>query len=487
VIVRAVRAVVVPPVAGGWRLSPRTADALLYVAAAAFGVLGGLSLMKDAPQWKLIQLALLLPVLVLPLTIRPEKVFVGWLFAAPFVQGASAGPHQGHVFYKFLFLVPPLIVLARMGLGAVDLRSFWLVDALPLLYLLYIAIRLYFFPSDFTGTESSPRAVYTAVGIAIIGYYFAAFGETSSSFAVGVARALIWGGVFIALLGLVDAATGWNLWNTTIGGSDLGQVRRISSTLNGPVPLGTYLSAGIAFGVAALTWKGPQSLRRPALFLIPISIPVLYFTYTRGPIVGIAAVSVAMTVVANRARWRSVFVLLTVCALVLAAWSHLSSTKIYKDRLGVTETLTTREAIQRESVELLREKPLFGWGYNTFDQAKLTLAKRETQIDYITSHDTYLTVLVELGVVGLGLMLVPWIVIAFRTLAAGARHLAEPWIVAGCLGTTVSYAIGAVTYDARFFSFTSALPWITLGVARNTLRKSARREVASSEHATDIA
>jgi O-antigen ligase len=413
------------------------------------------------------KLLLLLAGAVLALSVSPEKVFIGWLFCAPFVQGASAGPHHGHAFYKFLFLTPPMIVLARAALGEVRIRRLWVIDAVPALYVGYILIRVYFFPTDLTGDEASMRALYAGAGISMIAYYFTAFGRTRERFPIALVTALLWPGVVIAMLALIDAAIGWNLWDTTIGGHS--EVRRIAATFSNPAALGTYLGAGVAFALAVLFWRGPKPLRLPAALLICLSIPALYVTYTRGPILGIAVVAAGMALLANRARWPSLLLLAGVTVLLLASWSHISSSSIYQERLGVTSTVTTREAIQSESLNLFSKKPLFGWGYNTFDNARLTLPTRDPRIQSETSHDTYLTVLVELGVTGLVLLVLPWIVISWRAVRAARENAGERWILAGCVGAAISYWIGALSFDARFFSLISALPWLTLGLARRTL------------------
>jgi O-Antigen ligase len=452
------------PAAGGLRIRRRFWDVLLYPAALGLALLVGASVVTD---FRMAKALVALPCLVFALTIPPEKLFVGWLFCAPLVEGASGGQHYGHAFFKYLFFVPPLILAARMAMGAVRRPHLWVIDALPALYLAYILVRGRLLPSEFAGNEASLRGIYGVVGIAVLGYYFTAFGETSDQFPMKVARTLLWSGVVVASFALIDAATGWNLWHNTTGGN--GQVRRVSATLDGPVPLGTFLATGLAFAVAILVWKGPRPLRLPARLLIGLSVPALYFTYTRGPILGVAVVAVSMALIANRARWPSLLVLTVVGVLLFAIWHDISSSTIYKERLGVTSTVTVREAIQHESVELFREKPVFGWGYNTFDRVKLTLPNPDPNLKTETSHDTYLTVLVELGVTGLVLLLLPWVVVAWRAVAAGRRRLADPWIIGGCVGTVVAFAIGALTYDARFFSFTSALPWIVLGLARSRL------------------
>jgi hypothetical protein len=78
-------------------------------------------------------------------------------------------------------------------------------------------------------------------------------------------------------------------------------------------------------------------------------------------------------------------------------------------------------------------------------------------------------VLAESGVVGLTILLLPWIVICWRAVSAGRRGQAEKWIVGACVGVPAAYALGALTYDTRFFSLVTALPWIAFGLARNLL------------------
>jgi len=448
------------------RSSPRSAEVLLYPAAAALGLLAAYGVLMNPPFLKFL---LLFPALIFAVAISPERLFVGWLFFAPFVQGASSGHAHGHVFFKFLFFVPPLILVARMATGTLRHRlHVSLIDVLPAVYLAYILVRVALFPTDLSGKEASLRGIYGVVGIGIISYYFVAFGKTSDGFALSVVRTLLWSGIVVAILALVDAATGWNLWQNTIGGN--GEVRRVSSTFDGPVPLGTYLGSATVFGVAALVWKGPRRLQMPAVLLIALAAPALYFTYTRGPILGTACVGVGMALLANRARWPSLLLLAAVALLVAVAWNDISSSAIYEKRLGVTSTITSRAEIQHESVELFREKPVFGWGYNTFDEARLTLPDRDPRISEETSHDTYLTVLVELGAVGFAMLVLPLLLICWRAVGASRRLPAARWILGGCVGSVVCYAIGALTYDARFFSLTTALPWIALGIARANMR-----------------
>jgi O-antigen ligase len=468
---RTIRRLVLPPLPAGWRTTSYRHEILLWLAAAVLGTVGGATVVTGDPRAA--KLLLLLPFLVLAVAIQPETIFVTWLFVAPLVQGASSGSDYGHSLFKLAFLMPPLILIGRMAMGSIRSGGLWAMDALPALYLAYVFISVRLLPSEFTLAQSATlTSVYISVGVGIAGYYFAAFARTSRRFPQMVAASFVWGGVVVATLAIVDGLTGWNLWHDLVVNGD---IRRAVSTFPSPAELGAYLGAGVAFAVAILLFRGPQTLRLPSVLLVVLSVPALFFTYTRGPVLAIAAVTVVMALVANRARWPSLLVFAAVGALVIAGWGELKSSTVYKNRIGVS-TVEPRVVLTDVAFDLFRERPLFGQGYATFDQAKLKLPIPANEVEIVattTSHNTFLTALAESGVVGLALLFLPWLVIGWRAIAAARRGLVESWIVCGSIGVAAAYAIGAMTYDARFFPLIFALPWIALGLARKVLAEHA--------------
>ena len=83
-----------------------------------------------------------------------------------------------------------------------------------------------------------------------------------------------------------------------------------------------------------------------------------------------------------------------------------------------------------------------------------------------TSHNTYLTVLVEYGTVGLLLYLLPWLLLSLRTLKDIAARPDLRWFMVGALGALVVFAFTANAGDYQYFSFVPAVPWILLGLLR---------------------
>ena len=90
----------------------------------------------------------------------------------------------------------------------------------------------------------------------------------------------------------------------------------------------------------------------------------------------------------------------------------------------------------------------------------------EEVIRSTTSHNTYLTILVQYGGIGLALLLVPWLTIGWRAVGDAFRHPEMRWFVSGSLGTIAIYVFTANANDFRFFSFIPALPWLFLGLLR---------------------
>ena len=131
--------------------------------------------------------------------------------------------------------------------------------------------------------------------------------------------------------------------------------------------------------------------------------------------------------------------------------------------------------IDRWSFQLAEEKPILGWGYGSFDRVKnashFNAAPLQwTDVIQFTSHNTFLTILVESGVVGLLALLVPWYSTAKAAFRVSRRPGAERWLIIALLAILAIWVINAGTLDMRFFSFVSAMPWLAVGLMRRMTR-----------------
>ena len=221
---------------------------------------------------------------------------------------------------------------------------------------------------------------------------------------------------------------------------------------------------------------------------IVVGFPGLFFTLTRGPIVATVAAGFLVLVTRPGGRLLAFASLLLAAAILGSTWSRISDSTLYRERVAKANTVEIRLQLDRLSLQLAERRPILGWGYGSFDRVKHLgnlgnlgsgSASRNVrslgpesvsraEVLATTSHNTFLTVLVEQGAVGLGLLLVPWLVICWRSLGDVVRHRYPDaaWFLVGSVAVVVLNAISSNSYDWRFFSLVPALTWLFLGLLR---------------------
>lgn len=195
-------------------------------------------------------------------------------------------------------------------------------------------------------------------------------------------------------------------------------------------------------------------------------------TLTRGPILA-AVLGAVVLGVFGRLRARLVgWGLIVVTALfVVALLPAIERSPLYRDRIAESENLQFRVAIQNVSLHLAAQKPVLGWGYGSFDRVKdrtgvVPASAVGQSVLAITSHDTYLTILVELGGVGLLLYILPFVVFGIEGLNRARARGPDSWIAAAALAALCVVVFTGATLDFRFFSFALMLPWVFLAILR---------------------
>jgi O-antigen ligase len=406
---------------------------------------------------------------VLLLSFRPEALFLSWLALAPFVQGYGRHAAIEHSLSIALYLAPPLVFLLWTLTARDRAAAPGFVDVLPVAYFLLVLGSLML-----TADPSSQtiKNLYQTVGIGVILYYFIALGPGGSfSFERLIALLLVLA-TLEALMSIVDGLTAWNLWHDVYAAEG---IRRAVATLGSPAPLGTFIGMGVVLALSILVWNGPSRIHRLAVVTIVVGLPGLFFTYTRGPI--LATIIAAAVVLASRASARlfGIALLVTGIAVAIGFWGRFTSASVYQNRFGQANTVQIRVELERWSLKLAGERPLFGWGYDSFDRAiqaaDLNAGElRRSDVVSSTSHNTFLTILVQYGSIGLVLFALPWIVIVRRSLVDALRSPDWRWLLLGSVAAIGIYAFAASSIDFRFFSFVPAVPWLLLGVLRRLQR-----------------
>ncbi len=147
-------------------------------------------------------------------------------------------------------------------------------------------------------------------------------------------------------------------------------------------------------------------------------------------------------------------------------------------RINSQQQVNERIIVMDAMVQMIQKKPIVGWGFDTLNQ---NLQKHYRPVRNIfvlpralvTSHNTFLTIFTELGLIGIALYLTPVIYWAKLTIqnwrmlpAVGFKSRA--YLIVIWLGVLTSFEISNFI-DMRFFPLGITLWWMGLGMIANLL------------------
>jgi O-antigen ligase len=338
------------------------------------------------------------------------------------------------------------------------------------------------------GQGVSATQMFAVVVTGVIVYYFCAFCSLDEGIELRVVRVLLFSTAIVSVVVEIGKVAGHGFGYVADNSAD---VQRAAGPLGSPAVLGTVVGVGLALALAVLVWAGPRSLRRLAYVSLVVDLPALFLTLTRGPLIAAGAVGLLIVLSRARTRWPGVLAGIVVAVVAAGLWTSISSTALYKNRFSDQTNVDERVILDRWSLELAGRRPVLGYGYGSFDEVKNSahLSTGNSSITYAqaikyTSHNTYLTILVELGGVGLMLLLVPWLAVARSSFRLARARLPDAWLLVGLLGALGVWIINAGTFDMRFFAIAWVLPWVALGVLRRRTLDAVWQVDPSRERAT---
>ncbi len=148
------------------------------------------------------------------------------------------------------------------------------------------------------------------------------------------------------------------------------------------------------------------------------------------------------------------------------------------NRLTEWRQVESRITMGMAGLELFLARPMFGWGYGTYDlhdwRFMRTIGDIEPtryELSRATSHNTYLTLLGETGVVGFALYMFTTAYWLVRSILARVRSKQTyDWELVGMMWLLIIVInIAAQFADFRFFPFVSSYWWLALGIVANEL------------------
>ena len=371
--------------------------AALYGHAAAFGCAAAGSLAAGVAFYEPRAIG---PMLALALPLEITKLWVPFLQTRSELGGGlppTSVVDAGRLVVALAFAVWVLRPgRARAGV----LPSSPLTLPLALLFAVYALSTLYAIGVPAARTESL-RLLFSLGGFALVPFFV-----RDGASLRWTLYAVVCSAAALAIAGVYQQITGNFFWNEGLG---LFGERRINTTFADPNHFARFLLEGIV--VALALWFFVE--RRVKLLLAPamaLSLLTLVFTGSRGAwIVGAVALPVmVMALPIERAlRLRMLGMgaaLLVVAALVVAAFSPFFTKRVSTFTFGV-EASGARPYLVKAGLNMFADHPLTGvgaGGYQTsFEDDYYRYKDPKIKANVTISHTSLVTLMAELGVVGL--------------------------------------------------------------------------------------
>lgn len=205
-----------------------------------------------------------------------------------------------------------------------------------------------------------------------------------------------------------------------------------------------------------------------------LSFIFVFLSLERAAWLGGVFVIIGLVFLFRRVMIRLILIGLIVMA-VLGTGMLSSHVSLSMDRFGDTGPIYDRMVVMDAMVQMFQIKPLVGWGYDTLDQNLQQFYRRvgdgAITRTLITSHNTYMTIITEQGVVGFMLYIFPafwWFALSVR---AWQRMPKEGLLSRNLLGvfwlSMLFNFIVSNFMDMRYFMIGITLWWMALGFIAN--------------------
>jgi putative inorganic carbon (HCO3(-)) transporter len=188
---------------------------------------------------------------------------------------------------------------------------------------------------------------------------------------------------------------------------------RISGTIGDPNELAALLVAGVVFaGVLTAVTRDRPPLRLAAGGAVILFVLGIFYTVSRGGLLALGVALIAACILAGRWRGRTLVVAglgLSIVVIYFASFAGLDA----RDRVTTVQGGTGRSDLWKIGWRMFEDKPIRGIGSGNFPISSIHYLVQPGVVerdDFIidtpkVTHNTYLQILSELGIVGLALFL----------------------------------------------------------------------------------
>lgn len=349
--------------------------------------------------WHLaLTIALLIPGIILFLR-YPFIAIIIWLVAAPFIQITPTGAHRVVFWLLHRAIIPGALITVVLA-GLLHVRKdvhirFNRADIAIILSGIYLVVSVIF---SYSNTGPLFINLYDRFLVPFAAYWLIRFipiHEKEIQRIFPIAAILIAIQFSIGIMSWFIPQVLPDEWLRLQGFRTTGSLGHYTSYTTMMIVYGlfTYHAAG------NIKTRLPQFLYLAAFGMATIGV---FISFSRGSWLGGGLVLLGLVLLYPKLTARFVGIM-SIVMLILATTVFANLFGWANERLGDENTALSRLVIYNMSWQMIRAKPIFGWGYETYDrydeQFRTRVANFVVSREF-TSHNTFLTVLAERGIVG---------------------------------------------------------------------------------------
>lgn len=261
---------------------------------------------------------------------------------------------------------------------------------------------------------------------------------------------------------------------------------RMSGTFTNPTPYAYTLIVCMLFIFQEAMNRKPGIVRWFLILVFSLGLFCIFLTFTRGCWLAATPVLLGLLILYPRTMFALLMTTIVVGG-ILSTTVLVDEVQFALERLVVQETVDSRIVLAHAGRQMFYAKPFLGWGFGNYDRYDWKFMERvgnaaptDWDISKGTSHNTYLTILAETGIVGFFLQFFPviwwfrWTIKVFPRLPRegfwSRRLLVMIWL------SIVFYLIATQVIGARFFWYSIGTLWFSLGLVANMVQAYLRPE-----------
>lgn len=255
---------------------------------------------------------------------------------------------------------------------------------------------------------------------------------------------------------------------------------RMTGTFTNPTPYAYTLMVCMLFIYHEAMCRKSGLVRWLLILVFGAGLFCIFLTFTRGCWLASAPALLGLLVLYPKTMFPLLIATIVVGGVLSA--SVLADEVLFAlERLVVQDTVDSRIVLAHAGRQMFYAKPFLGWGFGNYDRYDWQFMERvgnaaptDWDINKGTSHNTYLTVLAEMGIVGFFLQFFPvvwWLWLTIKVWPRlprmgfwSRRLLILLWL------SIIFYLIATQVMDARFFWQSIGTWWFSLGLVANMVQ-----------------